>query len=243
MIVNPLDSGWEIIFQRAHEMLAMQIATHWKKENRPERWAELLSAIAEHDNRQESWKGRRHLNKTGAPMDFTQKGFSAGQANGVTDVARYKSRYVALMISMHASYLYEPFRGTIDNINEFLDARLEDQKNWIKSLHMTKENALRDYNILHWTDRCSLVLCKNELPADEHKLEIFEDTEGKTSFISQRKNGTLAIDPWPFQENEFEVWVEARSVDQLTFQDDQELARTLLAVRPTEKKWVFKKSD
>ena len=241
MIVNPLDSGWEIVFQRAHEMLAMQIATHWKKENRPARWAELLSAIAEHDNRQQGWKGRRHLNKAGAPLDFTQKGFTAEQATGVTEVARYKSSYVALLISMHASYLYEPFRGTGHHIDSFLDTQLQNQKSWRSSLRLTKEEARRDYNILHWADRCSLILCKNELPADEHKLEIFEDNGGKLSFIRQRKSGHLEVDPWPFEEPEFEVWVEARSVERLTFENDEDLAQTLFSAKAEEKKWVFRR--
>ena len=241
MIVNQLPNGWEVIFQRAHEMLAMQIARHWKTEKRPDRWAELLSAVAEHDNRQEGWKGSSHLTKAGAPMDFTHKGFSLEQAKGVTEVARYKSRFVALLISMHTSYLYEPLRGTNKQITEFLDEQKQLQKDWIKSLHIRQADAQKAYNLLHWTDRCSLILCKNELPADERKLEVFQEPEGNTSFIWQRKNGELGVDPWPFEEPAFEVWVESRNLEKLAFKDDQELADALLAAKVEEKHWLFKK--
>ena len=241
MIVNQLNSGWEIIFQRAHEMLAMQIARHWKKEKRPHRWAELLSAIAEHDNRQEGWKGSRHLNKAGAPMDFTQKGFSLEQAKGVTEVAQYKSRFVALLISMHTSYLYEPLRNTDQQTDQFLDEQLEKQQNWRKSLHLSKIEAQRAYNLMHWADRCSLILCKNELPADERRLEVFQDSEENPSFIWQRKDHSLAIDPWPFEDKEFQVWVESRSLEKLTYENDEDLARNLLAAKVEEKQWVFRK--
>lgn len=241
MIVNQINSGWEIIFQRAHEMLAMQIAQNWKKDKRPARWAELLSAIAEHDNRQEGWKGSRHLNKAGAPIDFSQKGFLLEQAKGVTDVAGYKSRFVALLISMHTSYLYEPLRGSDQETDQFLDQQLENQKAWIKSLQISKAAANKAYNLMHWADRCSLILCKEQLPPDARKLEIFKDPDDNPCFIWQRKNGSLGVDPWPFEEEEFEVWVESRSLNKVIFKDDQDLANTLLAAKVEEKKWIFKK--
>ena len=241
MIVNQLSNGWEVIFQRAHEMLAMQIAQYWKKEQRPERWAELLSAISEHDNQQEGWGKNRHLTATGAPIDFTLKGFSLEQARGVTEVSKYKSRYVSLLISMHTSYLYESLRGQNKETDQFLDDQLELQSNWMKSLRISKSEATRAYNLLQWNDRCSLVLCKNQLPADERRLEVFEDTEGNTNFIWQRKDKSIGVDPWPFEESEFRVWVESRTLEQLQFKNDEELAQTLLAADVEEKVWVFRK--
>lgn len=241
MIVNQGSNGWEVIFQRAHEMLAMQIAHYWKEAQRPERWAELLSAISEHDNQQEGWGGKKHLTTKGAPIDFTLKGFSLEQARGVTEVSKYKSRYVSLLISMHTSYLYESLRGQNKEIDQFLDDQLELQRNWIKSLGISKTEASRDYNLLQWNDRCSLILCKNQLPADERRLEVFEDPEGNTNFIWQRKDKSIGVDPWPFEEKEFRVWVEARTLEQLQFKNDNELAQALFAADVEEKVWVFRK--
>jgi hypothetical protein len=52
MIVNYTEAGWEVITQRAHGLLAAQIAGQWKHIVRTGRWTETLLAIAEHDDAQ-----------------------------------------------------------------------------------------------------------------------------------------------------------------------------------------------
>lgn len=241
MIVNQLNTGWEIIFQRAHEMLATQIAWHWQEAQRPERWTELLVAISEHDNRQESWHGRYHLNKAGAPKDFSMQDFSLKQAREITNVSRYKSRFVSLLISMHTSYLYEPLRGKNKETDRFLDDQQLLQKDYRKSLGMSKAEVNAAYALMHWADRCSLILCKNELPADERHLEVFHDPADQPYYIWQRSEGSLGVDPWPFNKTNFKVEVEYRQLKQLAFDSDKELAEALMAAKIHEKQWVFKK--
>lgn len=240
MIVNAAPEGWEIIFQRAHELLAMQIAFHWKQKQRQERWHELLSAINEHDNQQEAWKGKNHLTAAGAPLDFSMMGFSLQQARAVTEVSQYKSRYVSLLISMHTSYLYEGLRGNNQETDQFLDDQQSLQQQLLQSLRLSRSDASKAYNLLQWADRCSLILCKNQLPADERKLEVFKDTEGQKYFILQRQDQSISVEPWPFEEREFKVWVEHRLLRQLSFTDDEELAKALSSVEAAEKEWVFR---
>lgn len=238
MIVNQLKEGWEIIFQRSHEMLAMQLALCWQKRNRPERWAEFVSAVAEHDNRQEAWAGKRFLSPSDTPLDFSQKGFSLEQARGVTEVSQYKSRYVALLISMHTSFLYEPQRGKNATTDQFLDDQLQMQQHLRKSLNMSREKASKEYRLLNWFDRFSLILCKNELPAEEGRLQIFPEEDPSHS-IWQGAD-TVFLYPWPFEETEIKVWVEARHLKQIKFENDQELAAALLATQVKEKYWTIK---
>ncbi|MDB4999689.1 MAG: hypothetical protein JWR76_766, partial [Mucilaginibacter sp.] len=52
MIVNYTEQGWEIITQRAHGLLAAQVAMQWRKKDRPNRWVETVIAIADHDDAQ-----------------------------------------------------------------------------------------------------------------------------------------------------------------------------------------------
>lgn len=240
MIVNAVPQGWEVIFQRAHELLAQQIAHYWKRNQRPRRWVELLSAIGEHDNRQEGWHERYHLTPAGAPRDFSMQEFSYSQAREVTDVTQYKSRYVSLLVSMHTSYLYEPLRGKNKKINQFLDDQQILQKNWLQSLQISKEEAHKGYRLLHWADRCSLILCKKELPSHERRLEVFQGPEQEAYHIWQRTDRSLAVEPWPFEQAEFTVWVESRILSQLRFESDEELANALLAARVEEQEWVFR---
>ncbi len=241
MIVNAVHDGWEIIFQRAHELLAQQIATYWKASQRPERWLELLSAIGEHDNRQESWHERYHLTPTGAPKDFSMQELSLPQAREVTDVSKYKSRFVSLLISMHTSYLYEHLRGSSKEVDQFLNDQQSLQKDWLRSLKIGQKEANKAYHLLHWADRCSLILCKNELPADQRQLEVFKGPQEQQYFIWQRKDQSLAVEPWPFEESEFKVWVESRRLSQLSFRNDEELVKALLATGVKEKAWTFRK--
>lgn len=242
MIVNAVPQGWEVIFQRAHELLAQQIAYYWKRSQRPRRWVELLSAIGVHDNRQEGWHKRYHLTPNGTPRDFTMQEFPYAQAREVTAVTRYKSRYVCLLVSMHTSFLYEPLRGTDKEINQFLHEQQLLQKNCLHSLKISKEEAERGYRLLHWADRCSLILCKKKLPPDERRLEVSRGPNDKPYYIWQRRDSSLAVEPWPFEQVEFTVWVESRTLSQLRFEKDEELAKALLAAGVEEQEWVFRKA-
>lgn len=241
MIVNAVHDGWEVIFQRAHELLAQQIASYWNASQKPVRWLELLSAIGEHDNRQEGWHERYHLTPSGAPKDFGMQEFSLLQAREVTDVSKYKSRFVSLLISMHTSYLYEHLRGSSKEVNQFLNDQQSLQKNWLQSLKIDKKEADKAYHLLHWADRCSLILCKNELPADQRQLEVFTGPQKQAYFIQQREDKSLAVEPWPFEESEFKVWVESRTLAQSSFRSDKDLAKALLAADVEEKSWIFRK--
>ncbi len=242
MIVNTTDNGWEIVFQRAHELLAVQIGWHWRPDQHPLRWLETLTALGDHDNQQDKWQGKAHLTKAGAPLDFSQKVFSLQQAQNVVQVARYKSRYVALLISMHVSYLYENMRGENKELDQLLDEQQKNQQQWRKSLKLNKQEAEAAYRLLHWCDRCSLILCRRQLPEDERRLEVFQGPDTQVYHIWQRgRDNSLAVEPWPFEQKEFEVWAEYRILKQLSFKDDHELARALHAARVEEQRWVFKK--
>lgn len=242
MIVNTTKEGWEVIFQRAHELLAMQLGWQWDEEHHPSYWLETLTAIGDHDNQQDEWKGKNHLTKAGAPIDFSQKEFSLQQAYNVVEVAQYKSRYVALLISMHISYLYNHLRGESKEIDELLELQQQHQQEWRKSLKINKKEADAAYRLLHWCDRCSLILCRRQLPEDERRLEVFKGPDNELYHIWQRqKDGSVGIAPWPFAKSSFEVWVEARTVSQLTFKNDEELSACLKATKVEERRWLFKK--
>lgn len=241
MIVNTSIHGWEIIYQRAHGLLASKIGYHWQNKHKPDRWLETLTAISEHDDGQESWKGNYHITDAGAPEDFMLQEFSLDQARKVTGIAKYKSRWIALMISMHISYLYESLRGKSKEIDDFLNEQLANQKKYKKELKIKQTDAEKAYRLIHFCDRLSLILCQSKIPEDGRKLEIFTLPNGKKSFLSERKDKTLNVEPWIFDENEFEISVEVHCVDDLKFSSDTEFASAMDKATIKEKKWVFKK--
>ncbi len=70
MIANQHERGWEVIYHRAHALLAAQIAGHWHSKDRPQRIIETVAAISHHDDLEREWEGK-NLTPAGTPLDFT----------------------------------------------------------------------------------------------------------------------------------------------------------------------------
>lgn len=70
MIVNLIEEGWEIIYYRAHALLAAQIAGYWCSSEDTAHLVDTVAAIAHHDDLEREWHSN-HLTQAGAPLDFT----------------------------------------------------------------------------------------------------------------------------------------------------------------------------
>ena len=241
MIVLPAPYGWEIIHQQAHGMLALQIAVQWNEKKRPMRWIETLVALTEHDDGQEPWEGKNHLTEAGVPLNFEMIQYSVPQCRNVIQIGLEKSRWNALMTSMHISFLYEPKRGKSQELDQLLDEQSDLQKQWRSHYKIKVEEAQYAYAFLQWCDALSLILCQNQLPVDERRLEISKDPDGVSTFVFQRKNQTIGIEPWPFRRQEFTAEIETYQVEQLTFKNDNELFKVIQHSTIKNKVWHFKK--
>ena len=237
--MNTVPQGWEIIYQQAHGVLAAQLAYHLKPELQCPHWVETIIAIANHDNRQKTWRGKDGLTPAGAPADFTLLPTTLEQAQDLTHAVRFQSRWVALLTSMHMSFLYEGQRGKQKSATDFLDEQQALQRACRKHLGISRKEAERAYAIMQWCDRFSLILCRNELPADERALEITAGPDGKVYFVRQLQNSELRVEPWPFVPGQFRVQVEYRVLGQLQFRNDQELAKALQQAKPRHKEWTL----
>lgn len=241
MIVNQIDSGWEVINQQAHGMLAVQLALHWQPNSRPINWVETLIALTEHDDGQDPWEGRNHLTKVGTPLPFQVLEYSVDQCRRMIEIGLQKSYWNALMLSMHTSFLYEPKRGKDKSLDTFLDEQVENQIKWRKQYKATKAEAQYAYAFVQWCDALSLILCLNQLPPEGRRLEISTGPDGISYYIQQRKDNSLCIDPWPFDIRELAVHVETFQLTQVVFSNDKELRDALQKAPIVRKEWVFKK--
>src|SRR4051794_8176184 len=106
MIVTYRQNGWEVITQRAHGILAAQIGFNWKVRQRPDRWCETLLAIAEHDDAEMELSGEQLITESGGPLDYSMKTFDLEHCERVAAFSITKSRYIALLTSMHMEFLY-----------------------------------------------------------------------------------------------------------------------------------------
>jgi Protein of unknown function (DUF3891) len=246
MIVTMTDKGWDIVHQPAHALLASKLAYQWNYSERSTFWVELLTAVAQHDSQQRGLEGDIYLTSTGAP-----KGFSVSSGEGDVDSleqprevihqARYQGQYLALLTSMHVHTLYQSKRGSSKTLDKFLSEIVAQQKEWRKSLDISAKQAKADYALLLWCDRCSLILCQDEIPASERRLEVQRGPTGTRHFLWQREDKTLGVEAWPFEEDEFSVNVEVHQLKQLRFENEAELRKALKETRVEFRSWTFKK--
>lgn len=240
MIVSQTDTGWQIINQQAHGLLAVQLALRWQLDKRPIHWSETLIALTEHDDGQDAWQERNHLTTAGAPLHFQILQYSVEQCRNLIQIGLQKSRWNALMMSMHTSFLYEPKRGTDKEMDLFLDQQVKNQTTWRKQWKATKADAGYAYSFLQWCDAMSLILCLDQVPPEERRLEVSVGPDDVSYYIHQRSDETLAIEPWPFIESAFSVHVETFQLAQLIFKSDKELYDVMQQAPIVLKEWNFK---
>jgi len=138
MIVNQSETGWEIIYHRAHALLAADIGGEWHQEDLPQRLIETVAAISHHDDLESEWEGN-HLTPAGTPLNFTlDKTTDLKKLIEFTKNARYRGRWVALLISMHMSFLNEAKRGQSPQMGSYLDEQLVIKRNGAKNCKLVK---------------------------------------------------------------------------------------------------------
>jgi hypothetical protein len=227
MIVNLQPNGWEIIYHRAHALLAAQIAGFWCDHKSSNQRYQTIAAIAHHDDLEKEWEGDQ-LTPAGAPLDFTlERETSLEQLHRHAEEALYKGRWVAMLISMHLCFLNQGKQDSDSGVADFLHEQRRRQHQWQEELDISKEEALAAYDFMRWCDRLSLILCQRQIPAGGRKLEIITDFKGQRYNIFQSEAGELHVDPWPFYIDECCVSVDACYLDQLEYASNEALSQAL----------------
>ncbi len=239
MLVNSIETGWKIIYQRAHGLLAAQIASHWKIAERPPYWTQTLVAIAEHDDGLAESSTAENLTEAGAPRHFLLLEYSAEQYQNVMEIAVSKSRWNALLTSMHLTFLYTSKQKEEKSLSHFLDEQKEVQKKLRKELKITTEMAENSYRLVEWCDALSLLLCMDKIQPEQRRMEISTGPDGTRHQLWQDENDKLRVEPWPFEEDSFTVRVEYRLVNQLSFASTGEFSQAMLKAKVEESVWTF----
>lgn len=241
MIVNYKEKGWEVVTQRSHGLLAAQFGAQWKWKVQPSRWIETLLAIAEHDDAENELDGENLLTATGGPLNFDMKNFDRQLCTKLSSLTITKSRYMALLTSMHMVFLYSKDEATDPQAKAFLDEQRQLQVKWQKELGITKEEAQVVYALLEWCDALSLLLCKEDLQPENRQLEISTGPDGRAYALVQLDEQSITINPWPFRDDTFDVSFEKRVIPQLQFSSSEEFRKAFLAATVEEKVWKVKK--
>jgi len=242
MIVNLAQEGWEVIYHRAHALLAAQIAGHWRKSDAPERFYETIAAISHHDDLEKEWEGNE-LTEAGAPLDFTLgRGDSTEPLRRHISNARYRGRWVTLLTSKHITYLSQDKWGSSKEWDGFLNEQVQNQEKWSKELGIEKDEVERAYQFMLWCDRLSLILAQKQIPDDQRSLEITSGIDDQRYDLHQLNNGHLTVEPWPFGE-EFTVNVEACCLSELKFENNEALVKALQSAPVKILTWTFSEKE
>ncbi len=243
MIVNLIQTGWEVIYHRAHALLAAQIGGHWRKSDSPERLYETLAAISHHDDLEKEWEGNE-LTDAGAPLDFTlSRSDDIEPLRKHLENARYRGRWVTLLTSKHICFLNQDRWGTSKEWDDFLNEQVQQQEEWRKELGITKDEAERAYQFMRWCDRLSLILAQQKIPDAGRALEITSGIDDQRYDIRQLSDGKLTVEPWPFEENGFTVNVEATCLSELKYDSNEALVQALKSSPIKILEWTFTKAS
>ncbi len=242
MIVNYTEAGWEIVLQRAHGSLAAQLAANWKKADRPQRWTETLLAIGEHDDAQTELEQNDLVTENGGPVNFKMKTFELPHCQQMIDFSLSKSRYIALLTSMHINFLYIKEAQTNPQAEAFLQEQEKLRLDWRKALKISQEEAEKNYALLEWCDAFSLLICQKLYQPEQRSMEISNGPDQQGNQLIQLDNETLTVKPWPFEVETFMIRYDSRLVSKLSFADNAEFKQHLLAAEVTENCWIIKKS-
>jgi len=241
MIVNYSQDGWEIITQRAHGIVAAQLASQWRASDRPERWIETILAIAEHDDAENELDGEILITAAGGPLNYAMKSFELPHCRKLASLTITKSRYIALLTSMHMEFLYGQDESKSAVAKSFLEEQRSLQETWRHDLKLTKKEALRMYNLVEWCDALSLLICKGDMQPEERSMEISTGPDNRIYQLLQLNEKELSVDPWPFEDESFEIRFDSRLIKQIAFKDSAEFRKAFLEAEITEKVWTIKK--
>ena len=214
--------GWEVTFQRAHALMAAQILAHWRPEDRPTFWVELLAACAQHDNGWTEWEPGGRLSEAGAPMDFRHMAieFNLIQAKRVVALGWHQDRVVGWLVSRHMHQIYDPRRGELGAMDTWLGQEERRRAKATRHLEHEEEELERAYAMLYWCDTLSLVLCEEQVPFGGRRVEVAKGPGGRGYQVWEGEGAEeVQVWPWPLAGESLEVSVESYLVKQLSFAD------------------------
>lgn len=254
MIVQEQGDEVILIRQTDHAVLSGFFAREWGNElfKRPEPFESVRLAATEHDNGWREWELQPQIDpRTRLPYSFmslpTEEHIALYQ-RGIERVAKI-DRYAGMLVSLHASQLYDRARATIPGysakyikstetelVNGFLQAlklqqlRLKvDLRSDPATREFTQEKVLEaNWRRLEALDRLSLYFCLNT-PQEATMESVPVDAEGSEVDWELRplEGSSVSLAPYPFRKSPLAVSILTRRVPKRLYTGDLDFQRTL----------------
>jgi len=238
MIRRDYEGGLLLIPQTAHAWVSGQLALRWGNGRfaRPELWEELVLVAMLHDNGWAEWELAPRIRSDGRPVSFMEMALEEHFAIWQRSAERMQptSLYGALLISKHASDLYERRleqndRGDTpeerDRIHGFVGQQLAFQERVHRTLAdhprygpaLAQEPLADAFRLLQIWDWLSLLLLMGPLPETTLEQVPLGPGERTPIRLAPRDARTLTLEPYPFDEAPFTVRADGRWLAQREF--------------------------
>lgn len=258
MIARKMGDGRLLcVHQTTHGLMAAQFCRHWGNVDfaTPQPYTPVMMAIAQHDNGWYEWELAPRLCVDGFPMDFMTHTHQTEKTilwqRGI-DRVWAQHPYAALLVSRHASILYEKFldQGAYEGENRrAVIGFLADQKGMMERARrllggdldllaaMQPEFIETNTRLLQFGDQASLQI---SVPwsAETTLTHCPLDYTGATVEMRMRYNDqTISFDPWPYGVDQFEVTLEGYLIEGDHFADEADYHRALAEASFYRKTW------
>jgi hypothetical protein len=264
MVRRDYEGGLLLIPQTAHAWVSGQLALRWGNDrfSRPEPWEELMLVAAQHDNGWAEWELAPRIGSDGRPVSFTEMDLEEHFAIWQRSAERMQptSLYGALLISMHATYLYErrlmdDERADTPEMRQSIRGFIDERRAFQESIHRTladhprygpaleEEPLANAFRLLQIWDLLSLLLLMGPLPT--YTVEDVPVGPGVQAAmdLAPRDRQTLTLDPYPFSEAPFTVRADGRWMAQQTFGHNALFRRALEQAEWVALEFVIDKAD
>jgi len=255
MIVREQGDELVLIRQTDHAVLSGFFAREWGNElfQRPELFESLWLAASEHDNGWQEWELQPEIDpKTRLPYSFMSLPTDAHiqlYQRGI-DRAVKCDRYAGLLVSMHASGLYDRARATIPGFSAKYVKSTETElvSGFLRGLKLQQlrlkvdlrgDTAMKDLvqdkllennsRRLEALDRLSLYFCMSSAPREATIENVPVDDQGSEVDWELRPDGSNAVSlgPYPFRREPLQVSILTRKVPKRLYIDSLDFQKTL----------------
>ncbi len=241
-------AGLIVITQPMHAWISGCLARAWGNDEfgnfAPQE--EVCLAAEQHDIGWLLWENAPTLNpKTGYPHNFMElpTAVHVGIWSGAKQLALPFGRYVALLVSLHGTGLYERFRSwqnapksTQEEVQEFLKHEKAFQEKLTISLlddpyyapYATPEVIGRNRSLVALWDSISLAVCMRL--QREQQFDRVPTASGETTLTLTSVNdgfSQIKVSPWPFQQPEVKLVYEGRRLQE-SFTDETAMRSALV---------------
>jgi hypothetical protein len=245
--------GLICIAQHNHAWLSGQFAQAWGNDDfgqffPPE---DVCLGAQQHDVGWLAWEQAPTLNpQTGYPHNFLELStkLHIDIWSRARELALPLGEYVALLVSLHGTGLYERFRSWQNSktsapiVENFLKSEYSFQEQMIATLqkdayyapYVTLEVIKRNRQLMATWDALSIIVCQGFV--EQEQITQVPTIDGETTLkltLKENKDNyhqVVALSPWPFQDSEVQMEYEGRLLQQ-TFTNEKAMQEALMSDR------------